>query len=182
MINLFINRIFRAIKIDIETHAEGYKGGFLSGIGHILLHPSIRMLFSYRLQRLLGSKPNAITKLLRRMLWMGNCRKSGCHISPLAEIEPGVRFPHPVGIIIGHNVKIGKGSAIFQNVTLGAKRSEEGGDSPVVGENTNLYASSIVIGKLNIGSNVIIGANSLVMFDVPDGKTAAGNPAKIIEK
>ena len=70
-----------------------------------------------------------------------------------------------------------------QNVTIGGngkKQSDNG--VPVVGDNCFIGAGSILMGPINIGTGAIIGANSVVSFDVPDGVLVAGNPAKIISK
>lgn len=106
---------------------------------------------------------------------------SSCDISPLAEIQKGVRFPHPTGIVIGDGVQIGTGTKIWQQVTLGSHGKADGGVVyPIVGEGVRIYAKASIIGGARIGDSAIIGAHSLVLCDVPEGKTAAGVPARIL--
>ncbi|MDR1026925.1 MAG: hypothetical protein LBL46_00730 [Rickettsiales bacterium] len=99
----------------------------------------------------------------------------------------GVVFPHPVGIVIGSRVEIGAGTWIWQNVTIGAKKhqlglspDEEAKRYPTIGKNVMLYAGAVIVGPIHIGDGAAVGANSVVLGDVPAGATVAGNPAKII--
>lgn len=88
-----------------------------------------------------------------------------------------ILFPHPIGIVIGKKVEIGRKCTIYQNVTLGTK---DGVTYPIIGDDVTIYANSVVFGNITIGNNVIIGAGSIVNFDVPDNSVVAGNPAKIV--
>lgn len=85
-------------------------------------------------------------------------------------------MPHPTGIVIGDQVKVGENSTILQQVTLGTK-TKSGLDYPIVGKNAYLGAGSKIIGSVLIGENVLIGANAVVISDVPDNTTAVGIPA-----
>lgn len=93
-------------------------------------------------------------------------------------------LPHPVGITIHKDCIIGKNCVIFQNVTIGLGKynEERGSDIPSIGNNVTIYPNSVIIGGISIGDGSIIGANSVVLHDVPGGTTVAGNPAHIIHK
>lgn len=106
----------------------------------------------------------------------------GCYISPKAHFGRGVRMPHPVGIVIGDGVSIGDHVLIFQNVTIGASRVGEGahGYYPKIGDNSVLFAGSVLVGAIYVGNNVNIGANAVVTRNIPDHSTAVGVPARII--
>lgn len=92
------------------------------------------------------------------------------------------KLPHPVGIVIGMKVKLGKNCTIYQNVTIGTKDTEDFlvGKYPQIGNNVTIYPNAVIIGDITIGDNAIIGANSLVNKSVPANKTVVGNPAKIL--
>ncbi|MDO6421062.1 serine acetyltransferase [Saccharophagus degradans] len=104
-----------------------------------------------------------------------------CYLSPKASLHESVYFPHPVGIVIGDGVRVGKGCIIYQNVTLGAARKGEGhqGLYPEVGENVIIYAGAVIVGGVTIGDNSVIGANAVVNVSVPAGSLAVGVPVKI---
>jgi len=108
----------------------------------------------------------------------------GVHISANAQIGEGFKLPHPVGIVIGEGVVIGKNVKIFQNVTLGGKQI---GDAkqlnyPTVGDNVVIFAGAVVVGKIRIGNNSIIGSNAFIQKDIPDGATCVGVPGRVIFK
>lgn len=92
--------------------------------------------------------------------------------------EQNVDFPHPIGIVMSVNVKLGKNCMIYQNVTIAGKD----GKYPTLGDNVKVYAGACVLGGVKVGNNVIIGANAVVVKDVPDNCVVAGVPAKIIKR
>lgn len=106
-----------------------------------------------------------------------------CMIPNLKQyLDDGIFFAHPIGIVIHQEVSIGKGTVIFQNVTIGCGSYNENTKRNylIIGENVQIGAGAIIIGGVNIGNNVIVGAGSVITKDVPDNATVVGNPAKII--
>lgn len=80
------------------------------------------------------------------------------------------------------NVRIGKNFTCLQNCTIGAKNLGMNNyeDTPCIGNNVTLYANSLIIGKVNIADNVIVGANSCLLTDADVcGGVYTGSPAKI---
>ncbi len=120
---------------------------------------------------------NSFVSLLHRRLR----RRFGCFVSPGAVVGRNCSFPHPVGIVIGEGVRIGDDCTIYQNVTLGARRVSEGeqGLYPELGKGAVIFAGAVVIGPIKIGADARIGANAVVITDVPDGATAIGVPAVV---
>jgi serine O-acetyltransferase len=106
----------------------------------------------------------------------------GLEISPRCRIGPGVYFPHTSGTVIGA-WSIGENSVIFQGVTLGAKKLDfafEESARPKVGANVTIGAGAKVLGGVVIGDNAQIGANAVVLRDVPPGHLAVGVPASCV--
>lgn len=102
-------------------------------------------------------------------------------ISPAARIGPGFRVAHSVGIVIGPDVVAGKNFEVFSNVTLGGRdRVTNGRTMPKFGDNVTVFAGAAVLGPIYIGDNVSIGANAVVIKDVPPNVIVAGNPARIV--
>ena len=96
--------------------------------------------------------------------------------------EQNTYFPHPIGIVIHPDVKIGKNCMIFQNVTIGQGKysAKYKTNVPVIGDNVTIYANSVIIGGIVIGNNAVIAAGSIVFKDVEANTTVAGNPARAI--
>lgn len=104
---------------------------------------------------------------------------TGADIPINTQIGGGLLMPHPNGIVIHSGVTIGPNCLLLQQVTLG---SNEAGDLPVIGGHVDIGAGAKLIGKVNVGNHAKIGANAVVLIDVPVYATAVGVPAKIVSK
>lgn len=105
-------------------------------------------------------------------------KKYKCHISPGAKIEEKIVMPHPSGVIIGSGSKIGKNVIIYQQVTIGQNH----GKYPTIGNKVIIYPGAKIVGDIHIGNNCIIGANSVVISNIPSDSVVGGIPARIIKK
>ncbi|MBM5572347.1 MULTISPECIES: serine O-acetyltransferase [Deefgea] len=92
----------------------------------------------------------------------------------------GLRLGHPFGIVINPGCSLGKNITIFQGVTLGSKRTGSHAGAPIIADNVIVFPNSVIIGRISIGKNAVIGAGSIVVSDVPDFAVVAGNPAVVI--
>lgn len=90
-----------------------------------------------------------------------------CEIYFNNKIDIGFNVIHCQGTVIGSRNNIGKGFIVHQGCTIGHKRNGTGSGN-VIGDHVTLYANSSIIGELNIGNNVVIGAHVLITRDVPD--------------
>ena len=102
----------------------------------------------------------------------------GCTIPYTCDLEKGVHIPHWHGIVLNEICKVGTGSYIFQNVTLGGAKGKHG---PTIGKNCIIGSGAVVLGEIHIGDNTRIGANAVVLKDVPANCTVVGVPAKIVK-
>lgn len=98
-----------------------------------------------------------------------------------ADIGGGLKFIHPYNINIG-NVKIGNNCTIYQGVTIGAnyKIGMDGQKYPTIGNCVKISPGAVILGPVTIGSNVVVGTNSVVLNDVNDNCVVGGIPAKVI--
>lgn len=120
-------------------------------------------------------------KLLYPLAFLGqwiNKFMNGCVIGIKSQFDDGFVLAHPIGVVINSKVKGGKNITLESSVVIG----DEKGKSPVLGDNIFVGAGAKIIGGINIGNNVNIGANAVVVKDVPDNVTVVGIPAKIIKR
>lgn len=102
------------------------------------------------------------------------------HISGQAKIAKNVSFSHGgIGVVVNPACETGEGSIINVKVTLGNRYPHPG--APKLGKNVYV-GSGAYIGGIQIADNVMIGANSVVLKDIPSGCIAVGNPARILPK
>jgi serine O-acetyltransferase len=104
----------------------------------------------------------------------------GCDLARAAKIEGGLYLPHPNGVVVGEFVRIGKNCIIHQGVTLGARGEDHELANPVLGDEIEIGTGAKILGKLVIGSFARIGANAVVLADIPEKGIAVGIPAKTI--
>lgn len=89
----------------------------------------------------------------------------------------GIRYPHPIGIVIGDGTRIGRDVRIYQNVTIGLIENTVGAkaeDYPILEDEVCVYAGAVVVGGIRIGARSIIGANAVISRDVPPDSLAFG--------
>lgn len=111
--------------------------------------------------------------VIAQILTYKNYKKYHCFISPKAEIEADINFPHPIGIVIGEGAKIGKNCTIYQNVTIGRKNKDLP-EYPTIKDNVVIYCNSTIIGNIEIGENSIIGCNTVVLSSVNSNSKCVG--------
>lgn len=99
-----------------------------------------------------------------------------CIIGRGAEFGPGFVLIHSYGVVINASVRGGRDVKVEHLVTIGAERDE----SPVLGDDVFMGAGCKIVGPVTIGSRVKVGANAVVVKDVPDDSTTVGIPAKIV--
>lgn len=106
----------------------------------------------------------------------------GIEVSPKVQIGGGLFLPHTVGTVIGA-ARIGDNCTIMQGVTLGTSEPDMGftvSERPVVGNDVLIGSGAKVIGGITVGDHARIGANAVVLRDVPAYALAVGVPAKIV--
>lgn len=112
--------------------------------------------------------------VLRHLFWS---MVTGADIPLNCRIGGGMAMPHPNGIVVHPRAVIGPNCMLFQQVTIGTTRSEA---VPTIGGHVDIGAGAKVLGGVRIGDHACIGANAVVVHDVPEGATAVGVPARIL--
>ena len=118
---------------------------------------------------------------LARIVSLVNFIINGIEISMRCSIGPGIFFPHTQGTVIGA-WSVGSNVTIYQGVTIGAKDLDlvpTSTSRPIICNDVILGSGAKVLGGVIVGNNVIVGANSVVLSDLPPGALAVGSPARV---
>jgi serine O-acetyltransferase len=136
---------------------------------------SIRAHQRYARSRSWGALLLRTAAVLRHRWWSA---VTGADIPLNCRLGGGLLMPHPNGIVIHPDAVIGPNCLLFQQVTIGTR---EGGGAPKIGGHVDVGAGAKILGDITIGQNAKIGANCVVLDDVPPDATAVGIPARILE-
>jgi len=169
--------MFTAIKADLQAVFDRDPAA-TSRLEVILTYSGFHALLAYRIAHRLKSVgvpflPRAISQLAR---WL-----TGVEIHPSAKIGAGFFIDHGMGVVIGETAEIGDYVTLFQGVTLGGTGKERGKRHPTLGNHVVVGAGAKILGGINIGDNVKIGANSVVLKNVPPDSTVIGVPGRVIK-
>jgi len=142
----------------------------------------VEMLLTYRgVQALLAHRVcHALymtgVPVLPRFIAFLTTAVTGVEIHPAARIGRGLFIDHGVGVVIGETAEVGDDVTIYQGVTLGGTGFARGKRHPTVGDEVMVGAGAALLGPIVIGERAKIGANSVVIHDVPPNSTVVGNP------
>jgi len=101
---------------------------------------------------------------------------TGVEIHPAATIGPELFIDHGSGVVIGETAEIGERATLYQGVTLGGTGFQRGKRHPTLGDNVTVGSGAKLLGPIAVGDGAKIGANTVVIEDVPPGATVVGNP------
>jgi serine O-acetyltransferase len=108
---------------------------------------------------------------------------TGIEIHPGARIGQRFFIDHGMGVVIGETCEIGDDVLLYQGVTLGGTGKEKGEKRhPTIGNNVVISAGAKIVGSFKVGDNSRIGANSVVLSEVPSNSTVVGIPGKIVKR
>lgn len=146
----------------------------------IFFSPGLRAIIAHKIAHSLYEKEHFT---MARWVSYRSRKKTGIEIHPGAKIGNRVFIDHGMGVVIGETAEVGDDVTIYHGVTLGGVGTQKGVKRhPTIGNNVMIGAGAKVLGPINVGDNSKIGANSVVLEDVPENSTAVGAPARIIKK
>lgn len=145
----------------------------------MLTYPGLHAVWAYRVAHRLWEQDH---RLAARLVASAAQRFTGVDIHPAATLGQGLFIDHAVGVVIGETAEVGEDVTIYQGVTLGGTTLERGKRHPTVGDRVVIGAGAKVLGPLLIGDDARIGANSVVVRDVPPGSVVVGVPGQIIAR
>lgn len=142
-------------------------------------YPGLWALFFYRFAHWFYSKG---LRFLPRFISALGLFLTTIDIHPAATIGRRVFIDHGVGVVIGETAVIGDDVLIYQQVTLGGVSLTKGKRHPTLENGVVIGAGAKVLGNITIGANSKVGANSVVVKDVPADSTAIGIPARVLKR
>ncbi len=145
----------------------------------LLTYPGVHALWGHRVSHWLWVKGWRTTA---RVSSYANRFLTGIEIHPAAKIGQGVFFDHGMGIVIGETSEVGDGCTIYHGATLGGTSLQPGKRHPTLGRNVVIGAGAKVLGPVTVGDNARVGANSVVLHDVPPGTVVVGVPGQVISR
>jgi serine O-acetyltransferase len=142
-------------------------------------YPGIKAVLLYRIAHFFWTIgmpfiPRYISEIARNL--------TGIEIHPGAEIGSDFFIDHGGGVVIGETSKIGNNVTLYQGVVLGGTTDKPTKRHPTLGDNIVVGSGAKLLGAIKIGDNVKIGANSVVIEDVPPNSVVVGIPGKIIAR
>ena len=151
----------------------------IHSIWEAILTPCFRVLMYYRVARYFYLKK---WYFVARYLCERAKRKTGIEIHPGARIGKRLFIDHGFGVVIGETAIIGDDVIIFHGVTLGGTGKQKKRRHPVIGNRVLIGAGAKILGYIRIGDEVKIGANAVVLKDVPPAVTVVGIPGMIVRR
>jgi len=142
-----------------------------------MTYPGVHAIILFRLahqlwQRGLRFLPRFISYIAR--IW------TSIDIHPAATVGRRFFIDHGAGVVIGETAEIGDDVTLYQGVTLGGTSWRKGKRHPTLGDGCVVGAGAKILGPVHLGRKVKVGANSVVIGNVPDERTVVGNPAKVV--
>jgi serine O-acetyltransferase len=169
-----IGRLAREIREDVAAARDRDPAARSIGTTEIVLtYPGVHALLSHRVCHALHS---ASVPLLPREIANVTRAATGIEIHPAARIGSEFFIDHGAGVVVGETVEIGDRVTLFQGVTLGGTGFATGKRHPTVQDNVTIGSGAKLLGPITIGHGAKIGANSVVIHDVPPNSTVVGNP------
>jgi serine O-acetyltransferase len=156
--------------VERDPAAHGYLDVLLS-------YPGWRAVLAHRLIHALHG---AHVPLLPRFLASISRFWTGIEIDPGAKIGKGVFIDHGIGVVIGETAEVGDGCTIYQGVTLGGTSLQHTKRHPTLEKNVSVGSGAAILGAITIGEGARIGANSVVVKDVPPNATVVGIPGRVV--
>lgn len=135
-------------------------------------HHNLRFMYLWR-------KNEKQASILTRYRIHRYTKKYGLEISQNASIGEGVYLGHPYNITVAEGVKIGKNVNLHKGCTIGRENRGKRAGVPEIGDCVSVGINATIVGKIRIGSDVMIAPNSFVNFDVPDHSIVIGNPGTV---
>ncbi len=167
-------RVTRELREDLTAARD--RDPAARGVGRLeilLTYGGVQALLSHRVAHALHEAGVPLApRLLANVTRVG----TGVEIHPAADIGRALFIDHGEGVVIGETAEIGRDVTLYQGVTLGGTGFARGKRHPSVGDDVVIGSGAKLLGPVAVGDRAKIGANSVVVHDVPANSTVVGNP------
>lgn len=168
--------MFKFIKNQIKNIKE--KDPSINNILEVFIHPGFKIIIYYKLAHFFYTKKKYF---IARLISERGKRKTGIEIHPGAIIGNNFFIDHGSCVVIGETTIIGDNVTIFHGVTLGGTGKDKGKRHPTIKDNVFIGSGAKILGNITIGKNSKIGANAVIIKDVPDNSTVVGIPGNKVK-
>lgn len=170
--------MFKHMKSDIQTVFENDPAA-RSLFEVIFTYSGLHAIWAHRVAHALYKRR---WYTLARVISQVSRFMTGIEIHPGAKIGKRLFIDHGMGVVIGETCEIGDDVVIYQGVTLGGTGKEKGKRHPTIGNNVVIASGAKVLGSFTVGDQCNIGANSVVLKEVPSNSTVVGIPGRIVKQ
>ena len=173
-----LRRVSRELRLDIAAaHERDPAARGVSSAEVLIAWPGVQAVLAHRVAHALHDSgvpvvPRAIAYISRMA--------TGVEIHPAANIGDGLFIDHGMGVVIGETADVGDDVTLYQGVTLGGTGFATGKRHPTVGDNVTVGSGAKLLGPIEVGHGAKVGANSVVITDVPPNSTVVGNPGHVV--
>lgn len=166
----------------LEKYQEDYfvmtqRNWGIGGVLRTIKHRNLSVCFWGRI----ASSNSIVLSKLGKIVYKHYENKYGLEIT-FKNIGGGLLLLHPYNITVNSRAILGHNVTLFKGCTIGSVRSGKREGVPIIGDRVTLCVNSTVVGNVKIGNDVLIAANAMVDFDVPDHSLVFGNPGQVKHK
>jgi serine O-acetyltransferase len=166
------------IRCDIAAaHDRDPAARGVSSVEILASWPGVHALLAHRV---LHTLHQAGVPLVPRVLSTATRAVTNIEIHPAAKIGDALFIDHGTGVVIGETAEIGDNVTLYQGVTLGGTGFATGKRHPTIEDNVTIGSGAKLLGPITVGHGAKIGANSVVITDVPPNATVVGNPGHVV--
>jgi serine O-acetyltransferase len=165
------------LREDLDTAARRDPAS-RSRLELLLCYPGLHAIWVHRVAHRMWQREEL--RLLARLLSQANRWLTGVEIHPGAQIGRRFFIDHAMGVVIGETAEVGDDVMLYHGVTLGGRSMERVKRHPTLEDNVTVGAGARILGPVTVGAGAQIGANAVVVKDVPAGAVVVGVPGRII--
>jgi serine O-acetyltransferase len=173
-----LRRLAGEVRRDVAAaHERDPAARGVSSVEILASWPGVHALLAHRVSHALH---HAGVPLVPRLLATATRAITNIEIHPAAKIGDALFIDHGTGVVVGETAEIGDNVTLYQGVTLGGTGFATGKRHPTVEDNVTIGSGAKLLGPITVGHGAKIGANSVVITDVPPNSTVVGNPGHVV--